>query len=69
MLISTYCQSLGDGEDCLDVPEVREAVVRYEERLGVNCYSMGREEEDNIVLVVKGKEFFPSPLITVTSKI
>ena len=56
VLVSTYCQSLGEGAfaECADVPEVREAVVRYEERLGVNCYAMGREEEDNVVLALKG---------------
>ncbi len=34
---------------------MREAVARYEAKLGANCYAMDRAEEDAIVLTLKGE--------------
>ncbi len=53
VLASTYCQSLDKDEDCGNVPEVRDVIIKYEQRLGVNCYAMGTDEEDTVVLALK----------------
>jgi len=53
VLVHTYCQNVG-LETCQSQPEVTEAIVAYERRLNNNCYAMGGEEEDAVVVSLKG---------------
>jgi len=51
VLVNTYCQG---RPECRREPEVRDAVLAYERHLNANCYAMGREEEDIVVVSLKG---------------
>lgn len=49
-MISTFCQS---EKDCQADPEVQRAILKFEKILGANCYAMGQEEEDRVILALK----------------
>ena len=50
-LASTFC---ADQTDCLQYAEVRELVQRLEHLLGQGCKTSSKEEQDTMVLVLKG---------------
>ncbi len=54
-MVNTFCaNSQGDRLDCGALPEVKDIILRYEGMLGSSCHSIGQDEEDQIVLSLKG---------------
>lgn len=40
--------------DCASLPEVIEIIQKFEQLLGSNCMATGQEEEDTVILSLKG---------------
>lgn len=50
-LASTFCTS---NKNCLEIAEMKEVVTKFELLLGTSCETETQEEEDSMVLVLKG---------------
>ena len=50
-LASTFCTS---NKDCIEIAEMKEVVEKFELLLGTSCETDTQEEEDSMVLVLKG---------------
>ena len=49
-LIKTFCQS---AENCYELAEIRDIVVKYENQLGLSCETNSFEDEERLTVVLK----------------
>ena len=50
-MVQTFCQS---RPDCSSLPEVQDIVLQHERLLGDKCAAFGEDEEDAVILALKG---------------
>lgn len=50
-MVQTFCQS---RPDCASLPEVQDIVIQHERILGEKCNAFGEDEEDTMILALKG---------------
>jgi hypothetical protein len=50
-MVNTFC---GNNKDCHDLPEIQDIIIRFERLLGNRCMATGQDEEDRVILSLKG---------------